>query len=424
MKNLIFIIFFILSLLVRSSKDVLAAVISLILLYLCSALLLILEGGDFVGLLIFIVYVGGICILFIFIIMLLNIKLPWLAKMFFYFFCIFLIIFSLNYNTVFPFLDNTLSLNFLDVKYIPYTLTNYLIENNVIIFILIIIILYLSILIPISLYKNEEQNYTFNYVKKLYVKKLKKDLEKKTTEENQLNSYLEKIKKLNITNREKYKNKINEIEEKIFMANRDYTIYYDKISDYIKKEDENSIIHLKELETRLTKHEKDFKQLFVEETDEFIMFMEKKKKNSQINYVEFSPFFVGWFFRFFKYVIMKNLRSSESIYLKKNLIQKIRKNAFFEKEIEKEIKNGIEMEKFYIKKLNRLKDQLNLLNLQHQLVCEDEVLKMNKIIIKEKITKMELEEKWRAIDEKFSNSLINELKDFKEYMKWLIQYKQ
>ena len=86
MKNLIFIIFFILSLLVRSSKDVLAAVISLILLYLCSALLLILEGGDFVGLLIFIVYVGGICILFIFIIMLLNIKLPWLAKMFFYFF--------------------------------------------------------------------------------------------------------------------------------------------------------------------------------------------------------------------------------------------------------------------------------------------------------------------------------------------------
>ena len=37
---------------------------------------------------------------------------------------------------------------------------------------------------------------------------------------------------------------------------------------------------------------------------------------------------------------------------------------------------------------------------------------------------MELEEKWRAIDEKFSNSLINELKDFKEYMKWLIQYKQ
>ena len=38
---------------------------------------------------------------------------------------------------------------------------------------------------------------------------------------------------------------------------------------------------------------------------------------------------------------MKNLRSSESIYLKKNLIQKIRKNAFFEKEIEKKIKNGI-----------------------------------------------------------------------------------
>jgi len=63
------------SLLVITSKNTVQSVLYLILVFLLCSLLFIYLGADFIGLIILIVYIGAISILFLFVVMMLNIRL-------------------------------------------------------------------------------------------------------------------------------------------------------------------------------------------------------------------------------------------------------------------------------------------------------------------------------------------------------------
>jgi NADH-quinone oxidoreductase subunit J len=56
------------------TKDSIIAIISLVLIYTLTAILLIIVGCEFLGILLIIVYVGAISILFLFIIIMLNLR--------------------------------------------------------------------------------------------------------------------------------------------------------------------------------------------------------------------------------------------------------------------------------------------------------------------------------------------------------------
>jgi NADH-quinone oxidoreductase subunit J len=57
------------------SKNIIQSVLYLILVFLLSSILFIFLGADFIGLIILIVYIGAIAVLFLFVIMMLNIRL-------------------------------------------------------------------------------------------------------------------------------------------------------------------------------------------------------------------------------------------------------------------------------------------------------------------------------------------------------------
>lgn len=62
-------------LLVITSKNTVQSVLYLILVFLLCSLLFIYLGADFIGLIILIVYIGAIAVLFLFVVMMLNIRL-------------------------------------------------------------------------------------------------------------------------------------------------------------------------------------------------------------------------------------------------------------------------------------------------------------------------------------------------------------
>ena len=62
-------------LVVISSTNPVHAIIGLVLAFVGSSILIIMEGADFIGLMLMIVYVGAIAILFLFVVMMLNIRL-------------------------------------------------------------------------------------------------------------------------------------------------------------------------------------------------------------------------------------------------------------------------------------------------------------------------------------------------------------
>lgn len=72
---LIYSLILIASLLVIISKNTVQSVLYLILVFLLCSLLFIYLGADFIGLIILIVYIGAIAVLFLFVIMMLNIRL-------------------------------------------------------------------------------------------------------------------------------------------------------------------------------------------------------------------------------------------------------------------------------------------------------------------------------------------------------------
>ena len=75
MFELFIIIIIIAALSVILSKNIIQSVLYLILVFLLSSILFIYLGADFIGLIILIVYIGAISVLFLFIVMMLNIRL-------------------------------------------------------------------------------------------------------------------------------------------------------------------------------------------------------------------------------------------------------------------------------------------------------------------------------------------------------------
>jgi NADH-quinone oxidoreductase subunit J len=72
---LLYILIIIAGLLVITSKNTVQSVLYLILVFLLCSLLFIYLGADFIGLIILIVYIGAIAVLFLFVVMMLNIRL-------------------------------------------------------------------------------------------------------------------------------------------------------------------------------------------------------------------------------------------------------------------------------------------------------------------------------------------------------------
>ncbi len=102
------------------SKNIIQSVLYLILVFLLSSVLFIYLGADFIGLIILIVYIGAISVLFLFIVMMLNIRLLEIYTTFqiylplAFILCIILLsqgiyLFIKNYN--FIYLDNLLVYN-------------------------------------------------------------------------------------------------------------------------------------------------------------------------------------------------------------------------------------------------------------------------------------------------------------------------
>jgi NADH-quinone oxidoreductase subunit J len=75
MFELLIIFIIIAALSVILSKNIIQSVLYLILVFLLSSILFIYLGADFIGLIILIVYIGAISVLFLFIVMMLNIRL-------------------------------------------------------------------------------------------------------------------------------------------------------------------------------------------------------------------------------------------------------------------------------------------------------------------------------------------------------------
>ena len=75
---MIFLLYFLIiisSILVITSKNTIQSVLYLILVFLLCSLLFIYLGADFIGLIILIVYIGAIAVLFLFVVMMLNIRI-------------------------------------------------------------------------------------------------------------------------------------------------------------------------------------------------------------------------------------------------------------------------------------------------------------------------------------------------------------
>jgi len=75
MLFLLYTLILIAGLLVITSKNTVQSVLYLILVFLLCSLLFIYLGADFIGLIILIVYIGAIAVLFLFVVMMLNIRL-------------------------------------------------------------------------------------------------------------------------------------------------------------------------------------------------------------------------------------------------------------------------------------------------------------------------------------------------------------
>src|ERR1044072_2562743 len=75
MLLLLYILILVSGILVITSKNTVQSVLYLILVFLLCSLLFIYLGADFIGLIILIVYIGAIAVLFLFVVMMLNIRL-------------------------------------------------------------------------------------------------------------------------------------------------------------------------------------------------------------------------------------------------------------------------------------------------------------------------------------------------------------
>jgi len=73
--NILLLLIIISSLCVILSKNMIQSVLYLIIVYFLGSLLFIYLGADFIGLILLIVYIGAIAVLFLFVIMMLNVRI-------------------------------------------------------------------------------------------------------------------------------------------------------------------------------------------------------------------------------------------------------------------------------------------------------------------------------------------------------------
>jgi NADH-quinone oxidoreductase subunit J len=98
------------------SRNIVQSVLFLILVFFLCSILFIYLGADFIGLIILIVYIGAIAVLFLFVVMMLNIRVLELSSTFsiylplalFLSFIFFLLIFILYFNSLGIFEFNTI----------------------------------------------------------------------------------------------------------------------------------------------------------------------------------------------------------------------------------------------------------------------------------------------------------------------------
>lgn len=102
--DVFFIIFICLLYIILSSSSIVLSVICLVLLFICSSFFFVLLNCTFIGLCFLMVYIGGLSILFIFILMLVNTGLSYLEDSsyfllgFLFYFIIMLLLFDANIN--------------------------------------------------------------------------------------------------------------------------------------------------------------------------------------------------------------------------------------------------------------------------------------------------------------------------------------
>lgn len=82
MINLLLVLILFLAFCVIISKNIVQSVLYLILVFFLCSLLLIYLGADFIGLILLIVYIGAIAVLFLFVVMMLNIRILEIAETF------------------------------------------------------------------------------------------------------------------------------------------------------------------------------------------------------------------------------------------------------------------------------------------------------------------------------------------------------
>lgn len=82
MINILLILILISALCVIISRNIVQSVLYLILVFFLCSLLLIYLGADFIGLILLIVYIGAIAVLFLFVVMMLNIRILEVASTF------------------------------------------------------------------------------------------------------------------------------------------------------------------------------------------------------------------------------------------------------------------------------------------------------------------------------------------------------
>jgi NADH-quinone oxidoreductase subunit J len=180
MLYIIFLIICISSFFVVYAKNPIQSVLFLVLVYLYSILIFLNLGAEYLALLILIVYVGALSIFFLFIVMMLNLRIVEVYNkfynyitlgsflgLFFFFFLIYSFYFFFGLTNTLNFYNykNLFISNFSNIIILGQILYNYYIDY----FFLTSIILFISFLGAISIAFNFEINkkYTFLQIKKL-----------------------------------------------------------------------------------------------------------------------------------------------------------------------------------------------------------------------------------------------------------------
>ena len=153
------------AIMVLLAKQPIQSLLNLILSFSMSSIIFMILGAEFISLLIFIVYIGAIAVMFLFVIMMLNVKIVELRSFYlkylpvgitiilFFFFELFIYIYYEFYSFFYNFYFINW-INFIDFHGNIYLLGYIMYSNNVILFLFLAIILFIAMLGSIILLVN------------------------------------------------------------------------------------------------------------------------------------------------------------------------------------------------------------------------------------------------------------------------------